>query len=44
MSVLRTPDERFENLAGFPFEPHYQETQEEDGETWASAVVGRISG
>ena len=23
MDVLRTPDERFENLPGFPFEPHY---------------------
>ena len=25
MKVLRTPDERFENLAGFRFEPHYLE-------------------
>ncbi len=25
MRVLRTPDERFENLAGFRFEPHYLE-------------------
>ena len=25
MRVLRTPDEQFENLAGFPFEPHYFE-------------------
>ncbi len=23
MKVLRTPDERFENLPDFPFEPHY---------------------
>ncbi|MHB8464558.1 MAG: haloalkane dehalogenase [Acidimicrobiales bacterium] len=23
MKVLRTPDERFSSLAGFPFEPHY---------------------
>jgi len=25
MKVLRTPDERFENLPGFPFSPHYVE-------------------
>lgn len=25
MKVLRTPDERFENLPGFPYEPHYVE-------------------
>ncbi|HET7690591.1 MAG TPA: haloalkane dehalogenase [Nocardioidaceae bacterium] len=25
MEVLRTPDSRFENLAGYPFEPHYLE-------------------
>ena len=24
MKLLRTPDERFANLPGFPFEPHYQ--------------------
>lgn len=30
MSVLRTPDECFDNLAGFPFEPHYLEIQDED--------------
>ena len=23
MKILRTPDERFANLAGYPFEPHY---------------------
>lgn len=23
MDILRTPDERFENLPGYPFEPHY---------------------
>ena len=22
-TVLRTPDERFANLPGYPFEPHY---------------------
>jgi len=25
MRVLRTPDERFANLSGYPFEPHYAE-------------------
>ncbi len=25
MKLLRTPDERFENLPDFPFEPHYIE-------------------
>ena len=25
MSVLRTPDERFSDLPGFPFKPHYIE-------------------
>ncbi len=25
MKILRTPDERFANLAGFPFAPHYAE-------------------
>ena len=25
MTVLRTPEERFENLPGYPFEPHYVE-------------------
>jgi len=30
MTVLRTPDERFENLSGFPFEPHYLEIVDAD--------------
>ena len=25
MEILRTPDDRFENLPGYPFEPHYAE-------------------
>ena len=29
--MLRTPDERFENLAGFPFEPHYTEVDDGSG-------------
>ena len=32
MKVLRTPDERFENLPGYPFEPNYIEVPDgEDG-------------
>lgn len=31
MKVLRTPDEHFENLAGFPFEPHYHEIDDGEG-------------
>jgi len=30
MSVLRTPDDRFENLPGFSFQPHYLEILDED--------------
>jgi haloalkane dehalogenase len=28
MNALRTPDEQFENLPGYPFEPHYAETSD----------------
>jgi haloalkane dehalogenase len=31
MKVLRTPDERFEGLAGFPYEPHYVDLADADG-------------
>jgi haloalkane dehalogenase len=31
MQVLRTPDERFADLPGFPFEPHYVEIDAGDG-------------
>ncbi len=31
MHVLRTPDARFENLAGWPFAPHYAEITDADG-------------
>ncbi len=31
MKVLRTPDERFENLKGFPFEPKYAEVPDGEG-------------
>jgi haloalkane dehalogenase len=30
MTVLRTPDDRFENLSGFSFQPNYVEVQDED--------------
>jgi haloalkane dehalogenase len=30
MTVLRTPDDRFKNLSGFPFEPHYLEIVDAD--------------
>jgi haloalkane dehalogenase len=30
MGVLRTPDECFEGLAGFSFQPHYQEVTDQD--------------
>lgn len=31
MKALRTPDERFESLPGYPFEPHYVEVPAGDG-------------
>ena len=31
MKVLRTPDERFANLPGYPFAPHYTEVPDGDG-------------
>jgi len=33
MKTLRTPDERFANLPGFPFAPHYAEIPDGDGGT-----------
>ena len=33
MKVLRTPDERFAALPGYPFEPHYSEVPDGDGGT-----------
>ncbi len=32
MKILRTPDERFTNLPGYPFEPHYEEIPDGEGE------------
>ena len=31
MQVARTPDERFEALPNFPFEPHYAEIDDGEG-------------
>ena len=33
MEVLRTPDDCFEGLPGFPFEPHYADIPDQDGGT-----------
>jgi haloalkane dehalogenase len=33
MKFLRTPDERFENLPGYPFAPHYVSVPDEEGGT-----------
>lgn len=33
MKVLRTPDDRFDNLPGFPFSPHYTDVPDGDGGT-----------
>ena len=32
MQTLRTPDDRFEGLSGYPFEPHYAEIDAEPGD------------
>ena len=33
MNILRTPDERFANLPGFPYEPHYTDVADGEGGT-----------
>jgi haloalkane dehalogenase len=33
MKTIRTPDERFENLPGYPFAPHYTEVPDGEGGT-----------
>ena len=33
MKILRTPEERFKNLPGYPFEPHYVEVPDGEGGT-----------
>ncbi|MBW2141814.1 MAG: haloalkane dehalogenase [Deltaproteobacteria bacterium] len=31
MEILRTPDDRFENLPGYPFDPHYVDVPDSEG-------------
>jgi len=31
MKTLRTPDERFDNLPGYSFDPHYLEVDDTEG-------------
>ncbi len=33
MKILRTPDDRFENLPGYPYAPRYTEVPDGEGET-----------
>ena len=33
MHVIRTPDDRFDGLSGYPFEPHYVDIADGDGGT-----------
>ncbi len=33
MKIMRTPDERFDNLPGYPFQPRYTEVEDGDGGT-----------
>ncbi len=33
MDALRTPDDRFDDIAGYPFSPHYEEIADGDGGT-----------
>ena len=33
MKYVRTPEERFENLAGYPFDPNYQQVDDTEGGT-----------
>lgn len=39
MEVLRTPDERFEDLPGWSFKPHYQDVPSGEGENLRVACV-----
>ena len=32
MKILRTPDDRFRNLPGYPFEPNYVEIPNSEGD------------
>ena len=42
METLRTPDDRFANLTGYPFAPHYF-LREDKGEELAKVVVDFIA-
>ena len=46
MDVLRTPDERFAELPGYPFEPNYVEIDAGDssGDTLRVHVVDEVWG
>ena len=33
MKILRTPDERFQDLADFPYQPNYLQVDDGDGGT-----------
>ena len=39
MEILRTPDDRFENLPDFPYAPHYLEVDAGDGTPLRIACV-----
>ena len=42
MKVLRTPDERFENLVDFPYEPHYLEVGDGLAAGWSGTSADRF--
>ena len=44
MKTLRTPDERFANLPGYPFAPHYSEVPDGEGGTLRIHCVDEGSG
>jgi hypothetical protein len=42
MKTVRTPDARFENLPGYPFEPHYSEVPNGEGGRCGSTTSTRV--
>ena len=44
MDVYRTPDQRFDGLPGFPFEPHYTEIRRPDEVQIYESVLGDPNG
>ncbi len=40
MKTLRTPDDRFDGLPGYPFEPHYAEIPDGDAEVHGGTLPG----